>query len=142
MIISRMARPGENAYAAAMTKPTIPALLAALLLTGAPALTASVQAAPAKAATPSVETLLAQSRAAIGRGETELALRLAQSAIVADPARPSSYVALGDVYALAGEADYARSYYESALAIEPSDAGAQKALSALDGRTGEKTARK
>lgn len=119
-----------------MTKFPIPALLAALLLT-APAFAAS-----AKNETPSVETLLAQSRAAVGRGETELALRLAQSAIVADPARPSSYVALGDVYALAGEADYARSYYESALAIEPTDAGAQKAMSALDGKTGETTARK
>ena len=119
-----------------MTKPSIPALLAALLLT------APAWAAPAKTAAPTVDTLLAQSRAAIGRGETELAVRLSQSAIVADPARPSSYVALGDVYALAGEADYARSFYESALAIEPTDAGAQKALSALDGKTGETTARK
>ena len=101
-----------------MTKPSIPALLAALLLT------APAWAAPAKTAAPTVDTLLAQ------------------SAIVADPARPSSYVALGDVYALAGEADYARSFYESALAIEPTDAGAQKALSALDGKTGETTARK
>ena len=46
-----------------------------------------------------VETLLSQAHDAVGKGDTELAVRLAQSAIVADPARPASYVALGDIYA-------------------------------------------
>jgi tetratricopeptide (TPR) repeat protein len=79
-----------------------------------------------------VESLLAGSRAAANRGNTELALRLAQSAIVADPARPGSYVALGDLYARAGEDEYARSYYQAALGIDPSDTGALGAMAALD----------
>jgi Tfp pilus assembly protein PilF len=78
-----------------------------------------------------VETLLADSQAASGRGETELALRLAQAAIVADPARPGSYVVLGDIYAGSGQPDYARSFYESALGIDPSEPNALKALAAL-----------
>ena len=51
----------------------------------------------------------------IGKGDTELALRLAQSAIVADPARPSSYVALGDIYAElpASPITPARSFYDN-----------------------------
>ena len=56
-------------------------------------------------------------------------MRLAQAAIVADPARTGSYVALGDIYAAAGQPDYARSYYDAALDIDPADAAAQKALS-------------
>ncbi len=79
-----------------------------------------------------VEALLAQARAAIGKGETELALRMAQSAIVADPARTHSYVALGDIYAMAGQPDYARNFYDAALGIDPQDAAALKAISALD----------
>ena len=52
------------------------------------------------------DCLLAQAHAAVGRGDTELALRLAQSAIVADPARPGSYDALGDIYAAAEPAGF------------------------------------
>jgi Flp pilus assembly protein TadD len=114
----------------AMTSRAIP-LLAALLLATAPAF-----AAPAKAPKPeppvTVESLLAQAHAAIGKGDTELAVRLAQSAIVADPARPTSYVALGDIYAEAGQADYARNFYDAALGIDPAEPAALKALSALD----------
>ena len=40
-----------------------------------------------------------QAQAASAKGDTDLALRLAQAAIVADPARPATYDALGDVYA-------------------------------------------
>jgi len=87
---------------------------------------------PAYAATPDpVTALLDQSRDAQTRGEAELAVRLAQSAIVADPARPASYVALGQLYAAAGQADFARSFYEAALEIDPADAGASRALAAL-----------
>src|SRR5471032_3402890 len=122
----------------AMTSRTIPRFIsfwAALLLATAPAF-----AAPAKApkAEPpiTVESLLAQAHTAINKGDTELALRLAQSAIVADPARPTSYVALGDIYAEVGEADYARNFYDAALGIDPAEPNALKALSALDhGRT-------
>jgi Flp pilus assembly protein TadD len=89
-------------------------------------------AAKKPAAPVTVESLLAGSRAASTKGETELALRLAQSAIVANPARPASYVALGDIYARAGEEEFARSYYQAALGIDPADAGALSAMAALD----------
>ncbi|MEO8302408.1 MAG: tetratricopeptide repeat protein [Rhizomicrobium sp.] len=93
--------------------------------------------APAQAKAPeppiTVESLLTQSQAASGRGDIELALRLAQSAIVADPARPGSYVALGDIYAKSGQQDYARNFYDAALGIDPTEPTALKGLSALDG---------
>jgi Tfp pilus assembly protein PilF len=105
-------------------------LLAVLVLLAAPA--AAAPSKPAPEAPVTVESLLNQARAAIGKGETELAVRMAQSAIVADPARPQSYVVLGDIYAMAGHPDYARSFYDAALNIDPQDAGALKAISALD----------
>lgn len=118
------------AYVAAMILRTIPVLAALALLT------ANVAAAPTKpvqaAAPVTVESLLAQARAATAKGEVELALRLAQSAIVADPARPTSYVALGDIHAAAGQPDYARNYYDAALEIDPQEPAALKAISALD----------
>jgi tetratricopeptide (TPR) repeat protein len=94
--------------------------------TPAPAKTA--QAAPP---TDPVAALLEQSRDAQARGEAELALRLAQSAIVADPARPGSYVALGDLYAAAGQGEFARSYYDAALDIDPADTAAKAAVASL-----------
>ena len=121
-----------------MTSRTIPrflSLMAALLLAAAPAFAAPAK--PPKPAPPvTVESLLADAHTAIGKGDAELAVRLAQSAIVADPARPASYVALGDIYAEAGQADYARNFYAAALGIDPAEPNALKALSALDqGRT-------
>jgi Tfp pilus assembly protein PilF len=88
-----------------------------------------------------VESLLTRAQAATAKGDTELALRLAQSAIVADPARPTSYVVLGNIYAEAGQPDYARSYYDAALGIDPIDPSALKALSALDQRSTVNAAR-
>ena len=82
------------------------------------------------AATP--ESLIADAHAAAGRGETDLALRLAQSAIVADPSRTSSYDALADIYAGSGHPDFARNYYDEALSIDPADATATKAIAMLD----------
>lgn len=120
-----------------MTPRAIPALLAVLL-----SATVAV-AAPAKVAKEppvTVESLVAGAHAATARGDIELALRLAQSAIVADPARPTSYVALGDVYAQAGEGEYARSYYDAALDIDPVNPTALKAISALDHNRSETTA--
>jgi tetratricopeptide (TPR) repeat protein len=97
---------------------------------------AAAKAAPAKVSVPeppvTVESLLTQSQAATSRGEIDLALRLAQSAIVTDPARPGSYVALGDIYAQAGQSDYARNFYDAALGIDPIHPAALKALAALD----------
>jgi len=125
------------AYGFSMISRPIPVLIA-LLLAASPAFAAPAKpaASTAKVTQPeppiTVESLLTQARAAIGRGDRELALRLAQSAIVADPARPTSYVALGDIYAEAGQPDYARSYYDAALNIDPVEPSALKALSALD----------
>jgi Flp pilus assembly protein TadD len=116
---------------------TIPALLAVLLSVTAAA------AAPAKTVKEppvTVESLLAGAHAATAKGDIELALRLAQSAIVADPARPASYVALGDVYAQAGQGDYARNYYDAALDIDPVNPSALKAISVLDHNRSETTA--
>ena len=120
----------------------IPALaaVAALLLAATPVLAAhSKLAKPEPPVT--VESLLVQAHIAVGKGDTELALRLAQSAIVADPARPTSYVALGDIYAEAGQPDYARNFYDAALGIDPANPSALKALSALDRLHPETTAR-
>ena len=92
----------------------------------------------AKAPAPVIEPqpdpalLIAQSKDAQNKGDTELALRLAQSAIVADPARPAGYDALADVYAAANQPEAARSYYSEALSVDPGDAAAQRAISALD----------
>jgi Flp pilus assembly protein TadD len=119
-----------------MTPRTIP-LLAALFL-AVPALAATKPKAAPKPPKPvveqpvTVEGLSAQAKAALAKGDTELALRLGQAAIVADPARPSSYVALGDIYAETGQGEFARSYYDAALAIDPAEPGAKKALAALD----------
>ena len=124
-----------------MTSRLIPALAVLLVSTG-------TWAAPAKHPKPAapeqpvtVESLLSQAHDAVGKGDTELALRLAQSAIVADPARPSSYVALGDIYAGAGQAEYARSFYDEALGIDPAEPNALKAIAALDHNSPEHTAR-
>ena len=122
-----------------MTRRAIP-LLAALVVAAAPAFVsawaapkpASKASGPAKTEAPlTVEALLTQAHAAVTKGDTELAVRLAQSAIVADPARPTSYVALGDIYAEAGQPEYARSFYDAALGIDPAQPAALKALSAL-----------
>jgi len=118
------------AYGPAMTPRTIPLLAVLLLATG------TALAAPAKPPKPeppvTVESLLTQAHAATVKGDIERGLRLAQSAIVANPARTSSYVALGDIYAQAGQPEYARSFYDEALGIDPADSGALKALSALN----------
>ncbi len=85
--------------------------------------------------------LMHQAQAAQTGGDKDLAIRLAQSAIVADPARPATYDALGDLYAANGEADYARFYYAEALAIDPADADAAKAMAALDHTDSQRAAK-
>ena len=116
----------------------IPLLIAAML--AASTAVAAPARAPKTVPPVTVEALLAQAQAATAKGDTELALRLAQSAIVADPARPTSYVALGDIYADAGQPDYARNFYDAALGIDPVEPSALKALSALDKRRSSTTA--
>jgi Flp pilus assembly protein TadD len=118
-------------YVARMKSPAIPVLLTALLA-AVPALAAKPKPKPATQQPVTVESLLAQSHAAIARGDTDLAVRLAQSAIVADPRRTRPYIALGDIYAEMGQAEFARSFYDAALVIDPSEPTALKAIAALD----------
>lgn len=104
-----------------------------LLLLAVPAFAAQKPAPKPVAEQPiTVDGLLTQSRAAQAKGDGELALRLAQSAIVADPARAASYVALGDLYAKAGQGAFARFYYNEALTIDPAQAAALKAITVMD----------
>ena len=123
-------------------------LILALILLAAPAFAA----APRHAAKPPAPVeapvsadpagdLMGQAQAAHARGEKELAVRLAQAAIVADPARPATYNVLGDLYAADGDADYARFYYREALNIDPADADATKAMAALDRGDGQRAAK-
>ncbi len=115
------------------------------LLLAAPALAATPARKPVAAAKkpaaqkveviepqPDAAALMAGAREAQGRGETELALRLAQSAIVAAPAKPETYNVLGDIYAATGQSDFAQHYYNVALGIDPTDTVAQKAIAALE----------
>ena len=78
------------------------------------------------------DSLLSRSRAAEHSGNRDVAIRLAQAAIVADPARAGSYTALGDLYVHAGEAESARFYYGEALTIDPLDTAAQRGLALAD----------
>src|SRR6185503_8527958 len=88
-------------------------LLVVPALAATPAAPAKAPAKPAAAApAPALDpaSLLDRARDAQGAGDLELAVRLTQAAIVADPAQPSSYVALGDLYSAQGQVDFARSY--------------------------------
>jgi Flp pilus assembly protein TadD len=83
---------------------------------------------------------LAQAQAAQRHGQDELAVRMAQSAIVADPADPAAYIGLANIYARQGHDEFAHSYYDKALAIDPSNAAALKAVAALDKKSKSDTA--
>src|SRR5579871_4610215 len=121
-------------------KPLRDSLALALICLCVPALAAAPRKsaktkAPVATAAPaalSAEDLMRDAQAAQARGEHDLALRLAQSAIVAAPARPATYTILGDIYAASGDADFARFYYRQALQIDPVDADATRALAMLD----------
>lgn len=106
-----------------------------------PAKAAAKPAAPVVAAPLTANDLMIQARQAQARGEAELAVRLAQAAIVAAPDRTDTYVTLGDMYKAQSQPDFARSYYSAALSIDPTDAGALQAVGALDrGATDQRAA--
>ena len=86
---------------------------------------------PPVAAALSADDLMRQAQAASIKGDADLAFRLAQAAIVADPAKPATYDLLGDLYAGAGQGDYASFYYGEALGIDPSDAAATRGTAEL-----------
>ena len=116
---------------------TRPALIFALALLATPAMAAAPhkQPLPGKeppaAAALSADDLMRQARAASAKGDSDLALRLAQAAIVADPAKPATYDLLADLYAGAGQSDYAGFYYGEALGIDPSDPAAARGTAEL-----------
>ena len=118
---------------------TRPALMFALVLLAVPAMAAAPhkQPLPAKeppAAALSADDLMRQAQAASAKGDADLAFRLAQAAIVADPAKPATYDLLADIYAGAGQGDYARFYYGEALGIDPSDPAATRGTAAARSR--------
>jgi len=110
-------------------------LILTLVLLAAPAM-AATRPAPAKPAPApiavSADDLMRQAETASAKGDKDLALRLAQAAIVADPAKPATYDLLADLYAGDGDGDFARFYYGEALGIDPSDASATKGTAELD----------
>ena len=103
------------------------ALIFAVGLLVTPAV-AATRALPAKAVpgsvTLSADELMRQAQAANAKGDKDLAVRLAQAAIVADPAKPQTYDLLADLYAGEGQSDFASFYYNEALGIDPSDPAA------------------
>jgi tetratricopeptide (TPR) repeat protein len=110
-------------------------LIFGLVFLAGPAL-AATRPAPAKPAPVpvaiSADDLMRQADAAQAKGDKDLAFRLAQAAIVADPAKPATYDLLADLYAGEGDGDYARFYYNEALGIDPGDASATKGTAELD----------
>lgn len=90
----------------------------------APVVLAGVLSAVAPALAGPVESLMARSRAAEAAGRFADATLLMQSAVVADPARVESYVALADLYARHSEPNFALKYYEEALYLDPTMAAA------------------
>jgi len=86
------------------------------------------------------ESLMTRSRAAEKLGKADAAERFAQSAIVADPLRVSSYVGLADLYLREGRTDFASFYYSEALEIEPENVEAQHGLAQADRAQKQETA--
>lgn len=78
------------------------------------------------------DLMIAKSRSADRAGNRDAAIRLAESAIVADPARASSYVELGDLYMRAEQPDFAAFYYAEALEVDPLDVAVQQDLARAD----------
>jgi len=95
-----------------------------------------VAASPALA--DNVTSLVHKSHAAESHGRMDSAIMLMQSAMVADPARVETYVALGDLYRRAHEDDFARYYYNEALTLDPQTDAATRGLSVI-GRTANAT---
>ena len=115
-----------------------PTLIFALAALALPAVAATCPAPKQAAAKPasipaalSADDLMRQAQDASIKGDKDLALRLAQAAIVADPTKPATYDLLGDLYAAGGEGNFAGFYYGEALSIDPSDAAAAKGTAAL-----------
>ena len=83
---------------------------------------------------------IARSRAAEQKGDAAEALLLIQSAIVAHPADPENYIALGDLYSRTGHPNAAVKYYDDALFIDPVDKAALKGMALADLAIGDNAA--
>lgn len=124
--------------------PTCLALTLALLATPALAAVPYRIAKPAATSAASGDVaanLIRRAREAATKGNKELAIRLAQSAIVAAPAHTAPYDTLAALYATQGDTQFARFYYDEALSIDPTDSRATKALSALKQDDGQRAAK-
>ena len=106
----------------------VPAALATLLF-----------AAPASAAG-RPEALIARAVSADARGKFDDAVMLMQAAVVADPARAASYVALGELYARHGDPHFAHKYFDEALYLDPSLAAALAGSGKADLALGDRAA--
>lgn len=106
------------------------AILAAALVVAAPAL-----AGP-------VESLTARAAAAEAAGRFDDASVLLQAAVVADPPRAETYVALADFYARRNAPYFARKYYAEALGIDPTLASALLGGGRIDAQLGDMDAAK
>lgn len=103
------------------------------------AVAAAVMAAtPALAGAP--EALIAQAERADRAGKLDDATVLYQAAMVADPLRPQSYVALAGFYARHGDADFAYKYYGQALGIDPTQKAALEGAGRASLALGERSA--
>lgn len=78
-----------------------------------------------------VPSLLAKSRTAEGLGRVPEAILYMQAALVADPARASTYVALGDIHIRVQQDATALHYYEAALDVNPWEPGARRGMERL-----------
>ena len=120
----------------ALATPAFAATVPAKPVAAKPAAKKPAAAKPAPAPVPDLPVdpvaLTGQARVAAARGDTDLALRLAQSVIVATPAQPGAYNLLADIYAGMKQPEAARNYYNLALSIDPADMTATQGLSALD----------
>jgi cytochrome c-type biogenesis protein CcmH/NrfG len=115
-----------------------PALILVLAFLAVPAL-AKTPIKPVLPVALNADDLMRQAQDANAKGEKDLAVRLAQAAIVADPARPQTYDVLADIYVGQGHSDFASFYYSEALGIDPSDATATRATARLN-RNGDQRA--
>jgi tetratricopeptide (TPR) repeat protein len=88
------------------------------------------------AATPALAdnaaALVKQSRGAEARGDSNTAVILMQAAVVADPAKAASYVALADLYARLRKPDFAHKYYDEALGIDPTLQSAKAGIARVE----------
>lgn len=95
----------------------------------------ALAAAPAFA--DNTKAFIANSHAAETKGHFDEAVMLLQAVIVADPAKPSSYVLLADLYARNGQPKTARVYYNDALFIDPAEPKALQGIALADLKLGE-----